>query len=158
MVKMKKGQQEIMGLAIAVVLIIIGVLAIAKLNSFEKASYKEDYKRSKTASSMLNTLLATTSRDCNGISMMQILQDCAGNPNSRGLCNADNSCAYFEQQAKEIFKNTLESWQVNYEFSIFYDEENPIIELGRQCINKKSELFPVPTESGVLFAKLDICR
>lgn len=153
-----KGQQEIMGLAIAIVLIIIGILIIPKLNSFEKATYKYNYKQSKIASSMLNTLLATTSRDCNGISMMQILQDCAGNPNSPGLCNPENSCAYFEQQAKEIFKNTLETWQINYEFSIFYDEESPIIELGKQCINKKSELFPVPAESGVLFAKLDICR
>ena len=158
MVKMKKGQQEIMGLAIVMVLIIIGILVIAKLNSFEKAPYKEDYKQSKIASSMLNTLLATTSRDCNGLSMMQILQNCAGNPNSPGLCNGDNSCSHFEQQAKEIFGNTLESWKVNYEFSIFYDEENPIIELGKQCMNKKSELFPVPAESGVLFVKLDLCR
>lgn len=154
---MKKGQQEIMGLAVVIVLIIIGILAIAKLNSFE-ASHKKDYERSELASSMLNTLLATTSRDCNGLSMTQILQDCAGNPNSQGLCNAENSCAYFEQQAKEIFKNTLESWQINYEFSTFYDEENPIIELGKQCINKKSELFPMPTGTGILSVKLDICR
>ncbi len=153
---MKKGQQEIMGLAIVVVLIIIGILVIAKLNSFENVSYKKDYEQPKIASSMLNTLLATTSRDCNGISMMQILQDCAGNNTNK--CNGENSCAYFEQQAKEIFGNTLGSWQVNYEFSVFYDEESPIIKLGKQCTNKKSELFPVPTESGALIAKLDICR
>ena len=147
-----------MGLAIVIVLIIIGILVIAKSNSFGTASYKKDYEQSELASSMLNALLATTSRDCNELSMMQILQDCAGNPNSLELCNAGNSCAYFEQQAKEIFKSTLESWQVNYELSIFYDEESPIIKLGKQCITKQSELFPVPTESGVLFAKLDICR
>lgn len=153
-----KGQQEIMGLAIAIVLIIIGVLVILKLSSFEKVSYKEDYKQSKIASSMLNTFLATTSRDCRGLSMMQILQDCANSPNSPGLCNAENSCAYFEQQSRDIFGNTLDSWRINYKFGIFYDEESPIIELGKQCINKKSELFPVPTESGTLFVKLDICR
>ena len=158
MMKMKKGQHEIMGLAIVIVLIIIGILVIAKLNSFGTASYKKDYEQSELASSMLNTLLAATGRDCNWLSMMQILQDCAGNPNSRGLCNAENSCAYFEQQAKEIFGNTLDSWKINYKFSVFYNEESPIIELGKQCINKKSELFPVPTEPGALFVKLDICR
>ncbi len=155
---MRKGQQEIMGLAIALVLMIIGILVISKLNSFGTASYKKGYEQSELASGMLNTLLAATSRGCNGLSMMQILQDCAGNPNNQGLCNPENSCAYFEQQAKEIFKNTLESWQVNYEFSAFYDEESPIIKLGKQCVSKKSELFPVPTESGALFVKLDICR
>ena len=155
---MKNAQQEIMGLAIVVILVIIGTLAIARFGSDQASSYKKDYEQSKLASSMLDTLLMTTSRDCNGLSMMQILQDCAGNPNNPGLCNAENSCAYFEQQAKEMFKGTLESWQVNYELSIFYDEESPIIKLGKQCITKQSELFPVPTESGVLFAKLDICR
>src|SRR3989338_8175260 len=155
---MKKGQQEIMGLAIVIVLMVISILAIAKLNSFGTASYKKDYEQAELASSMLNALLATTGRDCDGISMMQILQDCAGNPDSQELCNAENSCAYFEQQAKEIFKNTLESWHVNYEFSTFYDEESPIIELGKPCINKKSELFPVHAELGTLFIKLDICR
>ena len=145
-----------MGLAIAIVLIIIGILVISRLNSFGTASYKKDYRQSELAASMLNTLLATTSRDCNGLSMAQILQDCAGN--NANNCNGQNSCAYFEQQAGEIFKDTLESWQANYEFSAFYDEENPIINLGKQCINKKSELFPVPTESGALFVKLDICR
>ena len=153
----KKGQQDVMGLAIVIVLIIIGILVIAKLNSFGTASYKKDYERSEIASSMLNTLLSTTSRGCNGISMMQILQDCAGNPNNPRLCNAENSCAYFEQQAKEIFENTLDSWKINYKFSVFYNEEIPIIELGKQCINKKSELFPVPTEAENLFIKLDIC-
>ena len=146
-----------MGLAIVIVLMVIGILVIAKLNSFGTASYKQDYEQSWLASGMLNTLLATTSRDCNGLSMAQILQDCGYNSSS-SKCNAENSCSYFEQQAKEIFKNTLESWQINYEFNAFYDEESPIIELGKPCINKKSELFPVPAELGTLFIKLDICR
>ena len=153
---MKKGQHEIMGLAIVIVLIIIGILAMAKSNSFGNSSYKKDYEQSELASRMLDTLLATTSRDCNGLSMGQILQDCADNNASK--CNGESSCAYFEQQAKEIFGNTLDSWKINYKFSVFYNEESPIIELGKQCINKKSELFPVPTEPGALFVKLDICR
>ncbi|MEK6949382.1 MAG: hypothetical protein AABX34_04120, partial [Nanoarchaeota archaeon] len=148
---MKKGQQEIMGLAIVIVLIIIGILFIAKLNSFGTASYKKDYEQSELASSMLDTLLATTSRDCNGLSMGQILQDCADNNASK--CNGESSCAYFEQESREIFSNTLDSWKINYKFSVFYDEEIPIIELGKQCINKKSELFPMPTGAGILSVK-----
>ena len=154
---MKKGQQEIMGLAVAIVLIIIGILVVVKLNSFETASYKKDYEQLELASSMLNTILAATSRDCNGLSMAQILQDCAYNSSS-SKCNGENSCIYFEQQSREIFSNTLDAWKINYEFSVFYDEESPIIRFGSSCINKKSELFPTPTESGTLSVKLDICR
>ena len=154
----KKGQQEIMGLAIVIILIILGILAIARLGPSQEFSYKKDYEHSKLASSMLDTLLRTTGMDCNGVSMAQILRDCVDNPNSLGVCNAQDSCAYFEQQSKEIFKNTLESWQINYEFSVFYDKESPIINLGKRCINKQSESFPVPTDSGLLLVKLDICR
>ena len=153
---MKKGQQEIMGLSIVIVLIIIGILVIAKLNSFGIVSYKEDYERSELASSMLNTLLAATSRDCNELSMAQILQDCADN--NANKCNGENSCAHFEQQSREIFKNTLELWKIDYEFGVFYEENNSIIKLGKQCVNKKSEIFPIPAESGMIFIKLDICR
>jgi len=152
---MKKGQQEIMGLAIVITLIILAVLVIAKLSPNKEFSFKKDYEQSELASGMLNALLTTTTRDCNGLSIRDMLQDCADNNTKK--CNGENSCAYFEQQSREILRNTLESWQINYEFSIFYDEESPIIKLGKQCITKQSELFPVPTESGALFAKLGIC-
>ena len=154
---MKKAQQEIMGLAIVIILIILGILAIARFGS-QEISYKRDYEQAKLASSMLDTLLTTTGRDCNGISMAQILRDCAGNTDGFSVCNAEESCAYFEQQAKEIFGNTLESWKTDYEFSVFHDESSQIIKLCKQCVNKKSEMFPLPTDSGILFVKLDICR
>src|SRR3989338_6564493 len=149
----KKGQQEIMGLAIVIILIILGILAIARLGPSQEFSYKKDYEHYKLASSMLDTLLRTTGMDCNGVSMAQILRDCVDNPNSLGVCNAQDSCAYFEQQSREIFKNTMELWKTDYEFSVFYDESDPIIKLGKQCVNKKSELFPVPAKSGILLVK-----
>lgn len=144
-----------MGLAVVIVLIIIGVFVIAKLSPDKEYSYKEDYERSLLASSMLDTLLATTST-CNGLSFAQILQDCAGNNIIK--CNGEDSCSYFEREARGIFGSTMDSWQTDYEFSAFYDKENPIIKLGNACINKKSELFPLPSDSGTLFVKLDICR
>lgn len=145
-----------MGLAIVIILIVLAILVIAKLSPNQKFSYKGEYEQSILASSMLNALLTTTST-CNELSFSQILQDCANDPHST-ICNSENSCAYFEQQAREIFRNTLEQWKVNYEFSAYYDKENPILSLGNACAgNKKSELFPMPTEAGILFVKLDIC-
>ena len=151
---MKRGQHEIMGLAVVIILIIIGLLYTAKFSSNKGFSYG-DYKQSELASGMLTTLLATTSRDCNGLSLKEILQDCADN--NGDMCNGKNSCAYFEQQANEIFGNTLGTWKTNYRFRVFYNED-PIIELGTQCINKESEMLLLPTKTGVLSVKLDICR
>lgn len=156
MKKMKNGQQEIMGLAIVVILMILAVLVITKLNPNKDFSFKKDYEESELVSGLINTLLTTTIRDCNGLSLRDILQDCV--VNSGNKCSGQNSCSYFEQQSREIFRNTLESWQINYEFSIFYDKESPIIKLGKRCITKQSELFPMPTDSGLLFVKLNICR
>jgi len=155
---MKKAQQEIMGIAIVIILIILGILAIARLSPNQEFSYKKDYEWAKLASSMLDTLLTTTAKDCNGISMIQILRDCVDNTDGFGVCDGQESCAYFEQQSREIFENTLDSWKTDYKFSVFYNEESPIIELGKQCINKKSELFPLPTKTGILSVKLDICH
>lgn len=151
----KKSQQEIMGLALVIIFIIIAILVIAKLSPNQKFSYKKEYEQSVLASSMIDTLLATTST-CNGLPFAQILQDCGRN--NANKCNGENSCAYFEQEAMEIFGNTLDSWQIDYEFSVFYDEESPIIKFGKTCVNKKSELFPMPTGAGILSVKLDICR
>ena len=145
-----------MGLAIVIILIILAVLVIAKLSPNKEFSFKKDYEQSELASGMLDTLLTTTTRDCSGLSLKHILQDCAVNNGNK--CNGKNSCSYFEQQSEEIFRNTLGSWRINYELSVFYDKESPIIELGEQCITKQSELLPVPTESGALSVKLDICR
>lgn len=152
---MKKGQQEIMGLVIVIILIVLAILVIAKLSPNQKFSYKEEYEKSMLASSMLNALLTTTST-CNELSFSQILQDCADDALIK--CNEESSCAYFEQQAREIFRSTLEQWKVYYEFRAFYDKEKPILPLGNACAgNKKSELFPLPAETGILFVKLDIC-
>ena len=153
---MKKGQQEIMGLAIVILLIILAVLVIAKLSPNKEFYFKKEYEQSELASGMLNALLTTTTRDCNWLSIGDILQDCAVNNGNK--CNGQNSCSYFEQQSGEIFGNTLDLWKINYKFSAFYNEESPIIELGRQCINKKSEMSLLPTKTGVLSVKLDICR
>ena len=152
---MKKGQQEIMGLAIVIILIIIGLLYMAKF-SFNKESSYEDYGQSELASGMLAALLATTSRDCNWLSISDILQDCADS--NANMCNGKNSCAYFEQQSREIFGNTRDLWKINYKFSAFYGEEKPIIELGGQCINKESQLLLLPTKTGILSVKLNISR
>ena len=156
---MKKAQIEMMGLMIAVILILALVFFAAKYSGTKGTlSYKQEFSRSEMASNMLNALLSSTSRGCNNLSISELLQEC-GNELSSIRCDGSiGPCDYVKQEANEIFGKTLEKWKVNYEFKAFKNEEKLMVSLGSQCgANKKSKLFPIPSNSGILFVKLDIC-
>jgi len=156
---MKKAQVEIMGLAIIVVLIVLGMIFVLKFRiADEPIQYKEQFTQAKLASNTVASLLRVTS-NCNGLSMTQLLQNCSQNPaDSQVICFGESSCSFFEDASRQIFSETLEKWNVDYEFTVFNKDDNPFISLGRTCLSdKKSKLFPIPTENEIVFVKMDIC-
>ena len=154
----KKSQTEIMGLAVIVILLIIGMTFVIRfmLNQ-EPIDYKKQFTQAEIASNMINTFLKSTSRDCNDLSMSELLQDCGQSISI--LCeNGQDSCEYVNGTAEFIFGKTLESWNIDYEFKVFFIEESPLFTLGSPCpASKKSKTFPIPTSSGTLSVKLDVC-
>jgi len=149
----KKAQAEIMGLAIIVILIIIGMFFLIKFLTIDTIDYKKQYTQAELVSNMITTFLRTTS-DC-GFSMTELLQDC--NQDKSIICNDESSCDYVSVTAQQIFMETLEKWNVDYEFKVFNDND-AIITLGEKCVlDKKSKLFPIPTSSGNLFVEMDVC-
>lgn len=155
---MKKAQTEIMGLVIIIVLIIMIIAFVTKLVVFdETVDYKKQFTNAQITSNMISTLLKTTSRDCNGLSMTELLQDCSQDQDV--ICADDrDSCDYFIEATQQIFGETLEKWDIDYEFKVFFEEESPIFTLGESCFgDKKSKLFPIPTDSEILSVKLDVC-
>lgn len=159
---MKKAQTEIIGLAVVVILLIIGMTFVIRFTiNKEPVDYKKQFTQAEIASNTLNTLLKSASQDCNDLSMTELLQDCGQNPDSPSItCSVDsiNSCDYVEREVQKIFEKTLEIWKVDYEFKVFHTEANPIFTLGDPCpASKKSKTFPIPTSSGTIFVKLDVC-
>ena len=154
----KKSQTEIIGLAIVVVLLIIGMTFVIRfMLAKEPVDYKKQFTQAEIASNMLNTFLKSTSKDCNGLTMTELLQDC-GHSKSIFCQDGKASCDYAEEAAMEIFNSTLDAWNLDYEFEAFQQEENPIFILGSPCpASKKSKTFPIPTGSGTLSVKLDVC-
>ena len=162
---MKKAQTEIIGLAIIVILLILGLTFVVKfIINKEPTEFRKEFTQSELATNMLNTFLETTSEDCSGFSMTELLQDCGQSGSIFcGPIKNKKSCDYVEQEAGIIFGSTLGEWNVGYEFKVFKkvgDDEVPLFNsLGPKCPgDKKSKTFPIPTTSGTLFAKLDICR
>lgn len=154
---MKKAQVEIMGLTIALLLIIMGVAFVfGFISENGSVQYKKQFTQTEIASNILSTFLRTTS-GCKELSMTELLQDCS--QNQIVVCFGQNSCEYVTATAAQIFKDTLEKWSIDYEFKVFFEEENPVLGLGKACVgDKKSKLFPIPADSGILNVKMDVCE
>lgn len=151
---------EIMGLAIIVILISLSMIFVVRFVVLKKPTdFKKAFTQTELASNMLNTFLKTTSEDCTGLSMTELLQDCAQGPSI--FCEdaaVSSSCEYVENTATEIFGNTLGLWNIDYYFSVYEDVSSLWIELGSACIGaKKSKLYPIPSAARTLYVKLDIC-
>ncbi|MBI2654697.1 hypothetical protein HYX02_07890 [Candidatus Woesearchaeota archaeon] len=154
----RKSQMEILGLAIVVVLILVATIFIVRFLVLKTPTdYRKGFISSELASNMLNTFLKTAARDCSQLTMTELLQDCA---QGRGIIcdNGKDSCKYAEETAKNIFENTLDKWNMKYEFSAYTNINSPLIKLGQQCrAEKRSKLFPIPISTATMYVKLDIC-
>ena len=153
---MKKAQVEIMGLTIALLLIIMGLAFVfGFILDNGSVQYKKQFMQTEIISNTVSTFLRTTS-SCNELTMAELLQDCS--QNQIIVCSEQNSCDYVTATATQIFKDTLEKWDIDYEFKVFFEEKHLILGLGEACIgDKKSKLFRIPADSGILNVKMDIC-
>lgn len=155
----KKAQMEVMGLAIIVILISVGVLLVIQfsLNDNEKSSL-ESYSKTQLDANLLNALMRTTAIDCNNRLLTSIFEDCASNPSSpRIYCKGGftPSCVYLEETLNEIFDSTLVAWKKDFEFEA--TKTNILIKHGACTGNIERRQQPLPTDRGTMHIKLAIC-
>ncbi len=158
----KRSQMEIMGLAVVVILIILAMTFVVRFVILkEPSNIKKSFTHTELASNMVNTFKKSTSRDCYGLSMTELLQDCAQTlPTGSISCeNGKGSCAYVNSTFAEIINKTLEAWNLGYEFRVFFEGESPIFKFGEECEGERTrETFPTPTRLyKTLNVQLDIC-
>ncbi len=162
---MKKAQTEILGLAIVVVLVIIATILVVKFGFSKSTNTRNDFTSSQEASNILNTFLKTSAPDCSQLTMTELLQDCA---QGTGLVcsNGEDSCNFVKSAATTILLETIGAEKKNYEFiacSNFNIREikcdsTPLVNVGQPCQGqKKLKIFPIPTNSGTIYVKLEIC-
>ena len=163
-ITMKKSQMEIMGLAIIIILLTLGILFVVQFVVLKEPSdIKKTFTKSQMAANMLNSILKTNSKDCYSNTITQLLQDCANyNENPAGLMiceNNNNSCEYANSTISYIFDNTLAEWgNQSFYFSVFINPNTPILEQGSKCSGEReSKQSFVKTNLGILTIRLDIC-
>jgi hypothetical protein len=121
---------EIMGLAIIVIIITLGLLfvLIFTMNNQNGSNTRDDYTTSLLAGSFLNTLVETSAKECQNIQFKTLYIDCTNNPpEGRIYCNEfdDFSCNYIWSATTDLLEMTLEEWNEDYYFYASTDIEKP---------------------------------
>jgi hypothetical protein len=160
----KKSQMEIMGLAVVVILITLGIFFVIQFIVLKEPSQvKKTYTQTQSAANLLNSMLKTTTKDCIETSISQLLQDCVAHFSSETnqiLCEDGNhSCKYVNNTIKYILNNTLIQWgNQAYDFEVYTSNERIINLYNGDCSGEKeSKQNFIQTDVGIMTVKLDIC-
>lgn len=175
--KFKKSQAEIMGIAIVMVLIMLGIVFVIKFVVLpEDTNIKKAYDQTQMAANFLSATVKTTT-DCNRLTVTELIQDCTENyGNNLALYNCPNgmnSCEFLNESLEILLNSSLNIMpQVKYDFFICYwDDYNR--ECGRNsgdiisnftktgCLGRRVELesqqHSIPTDVGVRVVQMYIC-
>ena len=165
----RSGQMEIFGLALIVVLVILGFfLAIGFLAKSKPSELKERFTTSSLAANTLTTLLEIDT-DCEDRNYEELIQECQ---TGRLICNLPtgtiNSCEYAEQISKEIFDKTFEKWGNDYVFKLTTQDNDEFFKIVSKDLESqnlkdcpgsiKFKTQPIKSRTGnTLILSLAIC-
>lgn len=117
-----KGQMEIFGLVVIVILLAIGLLFAIVILTKAPTREIQKVKESVQAANFLNTMMGTSSSGCGKRTVRGLLQDCAvANKEWVGaaLCeNGKNTCELTQEMVATMLSKTLGAWGKNYRFFI----------------------------------------
>lgn len=178
----QRGQTEMIGLVVIVILITLGLLFLAQFALNEKPE-KKIFTRKELAYSGMSAILKTSVRpeECGTFQpqLEIILQDCAlygDSSNSIYQCQREGqieeSCAFFQTTVKELLDATVKKWGKKYWFEsriirvqggnpdpliTFSSNNNPDIP---ECQGERdsSGLFPLRIgDAGLIESELYVC-
>tara|TARA_Y100000310_G_scaffold296407_1_gene328636 strand:- start:1114 stop:1662 length:549 start_codon:yes stop_codon:yes gene_type:complete len=176
--KTKRGQFEIMGLAIVVILMILGMLFVVRFVLLKpQTTIKQSYADTVLAANLKNSILLFTTQ-CGELRVQDLLADCVQTPLGQSPQTNNcppgftNSCDYSQQRIQEIFDATLEVANRNYRFEAciiknrLCDPQRGIIRMAsdsdynKACEGQEieSKFSPVQTRAGIMKVTLQVCR
>jgi hypothetical protein len=151
---------EIMGLAIIVILVTIGLLFALIWMTKTPPAQVQRAKESVLAANFLNTLLGTAVPDCYDRTIGELLQDCALT-NGINKCGDLTSCGQAQKTTQELLDGTLKKWGLDYHFTVRGTPSVEELSFSTQpCKGEREEkTTPLPVEIGLrINLTLQICR
>lgn len=118
---MSKGQMEIFGLVVIVILLALGLLFAVVILSKPPSQQSQRVKESVQAANFLNTMMSTTSLGCGKRSVRELIQNCAvASETWAGAATCDdgvtNTCEKAQDMIQQMLARTLGEWGKNYQF------------------------------------------
>ncbi len=110
----RNAQMEIMGLAIIMILVILGLLFGLKYLTSEPEEVKREFEEKTLATSFLNTMLGTTS-ECHQATFRELVQDCAQGGQVRcpsGLGSCEESQKGFNFMLEEVLDKRKQGYKL----------------------------------------------
>lgn len=152
----KKAQLEMIGLAMLVLLLSFGIILLTQCSSESKEmSMVEEFTDRQITGHYLNSLLQITVPACNDASMEVLLQDCAAGE-ILSCTGGARSCFYANKTLIYIFEKTLIEYKKEFLFSV---TKTPIYIMNGDCSAfRESSRFIIPSDAGVMVARMDVCR
>jgi hypothetical protein len=116
--KTKKGQTEIFGLVIIVILVTMFFLfGVRQLLRAPEEDFKQSYTQKEVAQYFVSTFLSTTVAPCGNYQVRELILDCARNQNI--YCEyGETSCSYLEILLDEYLNASLREWRKHYMLNI----------------------------------------
>ena len=156
-VNSKKAQSEIMGLAIIMILIALGILfAIVFFTGSSEKGFIQ-ISEQELVSNTLNSVLQTTT-ECEGQTIEMLIRDCEGE--KRFWCGTSQilSCDYVKNEINNMLNKILGKQNREYYFQISGTQELRE-KFGKKCTGEQStSTSPIVFYGGSLNAKLELCR
>ena len=150
--KTKRGQVEIMGLVIIVIIISLILLFVVKIVFTQKPATDFSSAQGDLTSSFVNTLLKTDSGCTPDTSMQDLFVNCARSPGlgSISCYNGERSCEYLNHTTIGIMQKSLDAWKLGeargYEFVAVVPPQKVIMHYtsGNMSESMGGEVEPFP--------------
>lgn len=157
------------GIAIVVVLLVIGATIFLTLSIKPASTAHEAFTQKEVAQNMVDALVKTTTH-CRGLDFASILEDCAKNAENGLLCeDGQRSCEYARNAITDILYRTLTIRNYEYRFSATRDDRTTIFDditttgCTKEMIQQGSVtvetpgIQPIPLYPGTVTLMLQIC-
>lgn len=157
---LKKGQFEILGMAVVVIIILmVLIFFFVLIVPGNERSLAVDVARTRIGANTINTLLKTTT-NCKQLTFSELIVDCAEDVSV--TCGTQTSCEYIESRVQPIFAQTLYNWGIDYEFDILKKQGNDFESLNiklstKTCTTKEHFEQIIPTKISLAKVSLDLC-
>jgi hypothetical protein len=167
---MKKAQLEVLGLAVIVLLLSLGMLMVFKfIVTQEPIDTKQSVTEKQQSSNFLGAILETsTGPDCRNMKIKELFADCADCFDSADYCqyceldefNPLDSCTYLENILGYALNETFGRDDDLYNIEAFFIEGSTILQINNTICSgaKTGEEYLIPVGSRTLFVTFDICR